>query len=1775
MENKVFAPTSSIETKILAATYQVVNILAENKNFIFYKAIYLEDNSVVTLKVVAASQPSDTEIAHITTEYELLKNLNIAGVPKAIALKFDNSKPILVLESLGDQSLSEWAAEKPLNLKPFLETAIAISTVLGAIHEQNITHKNINPKSILINHLYKALVIIDFGLATKLGREKQFGQNLQILEGNLPYISPEQTGRMNRSIDYRTDLYSLGFCFYYLLTGSAPFESDDMMEMIHFHIAKNIDPRPLEKLGVPPILIAIILKLTAKIPDDRYQSMRGLMVDLKKCLQFIQKKAKIIDFQLGSEDLSLDFRIPEHLYGRTVEMNQLLTAYEQVAAGENLLMMIDGNSGIGKSALVHEIHKQNVKQKGYFIAGKFDQFKAKIPFYAFSKAFSELLRQIVSEPTAKVEAYKTALRNALDTNTSVLVDLIPSFEVLLGKQNPTTPLNPTEAQNRFFFTLRDFIKVFATKEHPLIIFLDDLQWCDDASLLFLKDLLTQKVPYLFLIGAYRGNETPIGHPLLLTMDALQASKRIQTIVLNPLQEAHVQKMVADTLHAPETETQLLSNIVFKNTAGNPFYVIEFLKNIHSEGFIKMDHRKGKWVYDLNQIAQLKVYENVVEMLSQKLKELPDFCRTELQMAACLGDTFELKSLAALLEKPAMEVSNHLWPAIKAEIIVPLSENYRFVSGNQDFGVAYKFQHDKIQQAVYESIDDATKTQFHYKIGKYLTKSSENLDDKVIEIVTHLNQAQNWIQSEAEATELAHWNCKAGHKAQTAIAYQAAMQYYKTGISLLPSNHWQMQYDLAFDLNFGFAKNAYQIGEVVEAERCINNTLPNITNNLDQIKIVSLRLRQYTTLGKTEEGIQQGLKGLALLGIQLPEKPGAGSVFKELLEAKWRLRGIEPNTLLERPVMSDLEKLAAARLLTEIGPCAYILGNDNLYALTSLKLVNLSLQYGNCPESPYAYIAFAAVLGDAFGDYTSAEQFGKLAIDLTEQLHNIEYRCRVIAAYGVLLHHFSRPWKDMNDWYKKGIEAGYQSGDLFFLAFCAANCTIWDPTLDLTTSHQKQTKYLKLVQETRYLDALDTGQLYLQLTQNGRNLTKSRFSLDDDAFNEKEYLQNMMQRKYLSGIGIYYIAKAEIHLIYDDFETAFQFIQQAEPYKKSLFSNINLVKLCKTHFFIVSSLLEGASGFQKWKFKRQLSATRKMWRKWANFNPVNFLHIQLLMDAEVESHQNQVKNANALYEQSFKAAQTNGWRADAAFALERYAKHCLKNKMNLVGTECLLQSIALYQEWGATRKVLFLQEKYATLLSLRTINHLNTNSLESKNLKHSMEKFDMDMASIIKTSQAISGEIVIESLLSKMIQIIVMNVGAENGVLLLENNENLYVQATSYNQEVRIMPNILLKNYAQIPQSLVNYVSQLREAVVLNDAAVDGQFKNDAYISGGQIKSVLCSPIILLNKLYGIIYLENNILTNAFTEERLKVLNLLSSQMAISIQNALHYANLEEKVALRTAELSRSLEQLKSAQLQLVQSEKMASLGELTAGIAHEINNPINFVASSLQPLKRNLDALKTLIDKYDEYAEQPSPDKLQEIIDYKEEIDYDYTKDEIEMLLGSISDGAQRTTEIVKGLRNFSRLDEADRKKASLNEGIESTLLILQSNLKQKNIRLVKLLGEIPEIQCYAGQLNQVFMNILNNAIQAMPQQGTLTVKTFLDVQDNLLKIAISDTGSGIPEAILSKIFDPFFTTKQVGDGTGLGLSISYGIVKKHNGTIEVESEVGKGSTFVIQLPIQ
>ncbi len=1763
-----------MENTSFASTYKTLEVISDNSRTTVAKATRISDGLAVILKSSASQCPTSAEEAYLLKEYTLLKEIEMEGVPSVVELLTVEHKPVLVLHDFGGVTLSDYLKSNKVNLITFLELAIELTSILGRIHEKNIMHKDINPDNILINVDTKKLAIIDFGLATKLDRERSFNQNSTVLEGTLQYMSPEQTGRMNRSTDYRTDLYSLGYCFYKILTGTAPIESTDPSELVHFHIAKNIDFQPLVRLDVPEVIISVIRKLTAKIADDRYQSARGLKYDLEFCYSFIQKGLTIPHFKIGRKDIVLKFRIPEMLYGRDIEIAQMQDVYEKVRNGESQFVLLNGVSGIGKTALIYEVNKPTNWKSGFFISGKFDEYKTNIPYYAISMAFSDLLRQIASEPVHKLELYTATLKEVLGLNISVLMDLIPELESLLEKQVSTVELNLAESQNRFFFAVKDFIRVFATPDHPVTVFLDDLQWCDESSLGLINELALHRIPGFLIIGAYRSNEVTAGHSLLQMVEKLKLHHPIVELSLGALKEEDVSELIADTLFSDAVSTNELAEVVYKHTAGNPFYMNEFLKTVYYKGLINIDYSTGQWKYDMKAITGLNISNNVVNIIGQRVKDLPDDCQPVIEMASCIGSQFDLKTLASLIGRTADEVTVSLWPAVSEDIIIPLSEKYRLVTGNTDFGVTYKFQHNKIHQAVYQALDPEFRTEMHFKIGHLLLDETraDHAEDSLIEIVGHLNEAKNLIREQEDKVQLASLNCRAGVKAQSSIAYQAAMNYFKSGMELLSANAWNDNYELAFELYYGFALNAYQVGEVAAAEECFDHLLNHARTRLENVKILSMRLRQYTTLGKARQAIQEGIKGLAVLGIKVPEKPGQLLVLKEVLAAKWTIGKRNPAELLDKPVMSDPEMKAAARLLTEIGPAAYILGNDNLYALSSLKLVNLSLKFGNCAESSFAYATYGAVLGEAFGDYAGAEQFGKLAVDLNYKLDDIEYRSRAIAAYGVLIHHFSRHWKETGEWFRKGIESGYLSGDLFFLAHCAVNIACWNPTLDLATSYEEQKKNLKLIRETRYEDAFDTASIHIQTTQNLRGLTTGLFSLDDETFSEQKCLENMISRKYLSGIGMFYITRANLYLFYEEYNKAYDTIKEAQKYTKSLVSNIFLIKLCTVTFFTCLALLPDADPVQKMKLLRSLKSNLSKMRRWAKFNPVNFEHLHLFMEAELESYHNNFTKAASLFEQGIELARKNEWLADQAYGNELLAKHYLRRNLKSAASGYFGQSVALYTSLGALRKKTFLEEKYGEIIKLKSATVKLVSGSRHTSIDTSSENpYDLDVASIIKTSQAISGEIVLESLLKKMIRIIMMNAGAEKGVLLIENEEVLSIQASSVDNQVLTMQNIPLNQSTTVPHTIINYVSHLKESVVLSNAYSEGKFTNDSYILENKTKSVLCSPVILLSKLYGVIYLENNILTGAFTEDRLKVLNLLSTQMAISLQNALLYSNLEQKVELRTAELTHSLNTLKATQSQLIQSEKMASLGELTAGIAHEIQNPLNFVNNFSEV---NVE----LIAEMEQEMEKGNLAEAKAIAD------------DIRMNEQKITFHGKRADGIVKGMLMHSRSSNGVKEPTNINVLTDEYLRLAYHGLKAKDKSFNAAMktdfdDTIGTILIISQDIGRVILNLITNAFYSVAEKknslsGSFEVPyeptVWISTKKSGYKVLISvrDNGNGVPQKVLDKIFQPFFTTKPSGQGTGLGLSLSYDIVKTHEGELTVETTEGEGATFTIILPL-
>lgn len=1491
--------------------YTFRDILHEGADTIVFRAINNQDNKAVIIKSVREDGNGSVKAAKLTREFDTLENIDIEGVNKVSEIISYDNRPALVMEDFGGISVADHAKSTRIDLSDFLVIAIKITDILSKLHAKNIMHKNINPENIIINPATGELRIIDFGISAKLSREHMAVHNPNVLEGSLPYMSPEQTGRMNRCIDYRTDLYSLGITFYQILTGGLPFTSEDAMELVHCHIARKIVPVSKIRTDIPKVVSDIVSKLTEKIAEDRYQSAIGLKHDLEHCLRSLIETSTIPFFTIGLHDVFSKFKIPESLYGREDEVSCLLTSFEKVVAGNCELILVTGLPGIGKTSLVNEIHKSIVNKKGYFIAGKFDQYKANIPFVAFRHAFSDLIKYLISESKEKLRQIREDLVKGLGLNASILTELMPEFELILGKQKAAYELNPSESQNRFFFTLRDFIKVFASASHPLIIFLDDLQWCDDVSLRLIKELLAKEIPYLFLIGAYRSNEITDAHPLMLTLEEIRKVKIINNISLQPLSEANVNQLIADAMLVKPARSKELTNLIFKRTAGNPFYIDEILKTIYREGLINFNYSTGQWEWDLTAIASLNISDNVVQFMTERLKELPVPCIEMLKLAACIGNQFRLRILKKITGKIASEIAVTVWPAIENELIIPLNEDYKLITKDFDFNVSYKFLHDRIRQAAYSLIEDEHRRELNLTIARVLLQSltEEEKNDQLIELVRHYNEGQELINDETERTELAKMNLRAGKKAQSSVAYQSALQYFKTGIALLPHTLWESHYMLAFELYKGYAQNAYQSNDSKTAEECIDLLLSKATSSLEKVEILSLRVRQYQTVAKPEEAIRSGIEGLSLLGFRVSENPGALSVLKEVLLARFLLGHRKIEEVLNAPVLSDPHKKAAARLFTEISPSAFILGRDNLFGLVQLKIVNLSLRYGNCPESAYAYIAFGTVLKEAFGEMKQAESFGKLGIDVNEKLGDIEYRCRAIAAYGVLTHHFNHHWNTSPAWFKKGVEAGYLSGDLFFLAYCAANCVYWNPELDLASSLTEQLKWLEVVKDTNYQDAIDLTMMSLQHTKNLLGLTTDRLSLNDDSFVEEECRNQMAQRKYKSGLGMYHIHKAEIFFTYGEYEKAYEFIHRADGYMKSLTSLINLTRLCIVSFFTCARLLFDEKTRNRNIYRKRMLKEWKKMRKWAHYNPVNFNHWELLMEAEMNALQKKYEGAATCYEKAIRMARENKWQADEAFANESASRFYYKNGMK-ASLGYWDEAHRLYRRWGALNKAKYLEERNQDLLSAS--DTLRSHMTASLNERETESSDGLDVATIVKSSQAISGEIELKSLLAKMMYIITVNAGAENGTLLLEQDDQLLVQASAEGTDIVTMQHTPVTEAENLPHSIINYVSNLKEPVVLDNAFVEGEFTNDEYIVRKRPKSVLCSPIVLLNKLYGIVYLENNVSIGAFTDERLNVLNLLSSQMAISIQNALLYANMEEKVEQRTIELR--LEKKKSDDL---------------------------------------------------------------------------------------------------------------------------------------------------------------------------------------------------------------------------------------------------------------------
>ncbi|GAP99219.1 trifunctional serine/threonine-protein kinase/ATP-binding protein/sensor histidine kinase [Leptolyngbya sp. NIES-2104] len=1801
-----------VATFIHLAGYEVVETLYDGSRTLVYRAIRHIDRKFVILKLLKNPYPDTIELVHFKNQYTLTKDINLPGVVRSYQLETYQNRFVIVTEDFGGISLRQYAAKfaaQRIDVGEFLSIAIKIAEILADLYQHRIIHKDIKPDNLLINPQTKQVKLIDFSIASLLPQERQTATNPSVLEGTIAYLSPEQTGRMNRGIDYRTDFYSLGATFYELLTGQLPFQSDDAMELIYAHIAKQ--PISIEQINpaVPHVLTAIVRKLMAKNAEERYQSARGLKHDLEICQREWNQTGQISQFEIGQQDYCDRWVMPQKLYGRDREVEMLIAAYDRIAQGASEIILVAGVSGMGKTAVIQEVQKplskDATKQRGYLIQGKFDQFQRNIPFSAFIQAFRDLIRQLLTESTAQLERWRLKLLRALGENAQVLIEVIPELETILGEQCPASKLTGIAAQNRFNLLLQQFIQVFAQEHHPLVIFLDDLQWADLASLNLMQVLMEDSNKgYLLLIGTYREEEVSIADFLMLTLDKLrQNGTTINTIALTPLEPHHLNQMIAETLNYTSEQATPLTELVYHKTKGNPFFSRQFLKLLYEEKLIQFDLNCGVWNYDLARSQSLMLGHDVVTFMASQLQKLPESTQAVLKLAACIGNSFDLEMLSAIAEQSPNKTAANLWAALQEELIFPSDDNYKVFQDHSvdpiEQSAQYRFAHDQIQQAAYQLIEDNQKPATHLKIGELLLRSipEAEREEHLFAIVNSLNLGATLVSDSVKREELARLNLRAGQKAKASTAYQTAVDYCKTGIELLGEDCWQ-SYDLALKLHEEAAETAYLSGHFTQTEQWITSALQQAKTPLEQVRLYQVKIEAEKAQGNRQAAIATGFTILSQFGIILPEQPTEIDVQHAFGEAIAQLAERNIADLLELPPMTNLNILSAMRILASMTGAAYFV-SPTLAAVVILQQVKLSLQYGNAPESAFAYAAQGQALC-GMGEIDKGYQFGQLAIALLDRYAVESLKPLTMMVVNSLVKHWREPIHTVLPNLLETYQLGLKTGDLEAAAFalhnyCAGSYYIGK---ELTQLVQEISTYTEAIAQLKQETPRSVNQMLHQVILNLINPSENPYVLIGEGYDESIELEHYQQRNDYSSICKLYVQKLILAYLFGQYEQALEYSDRAKIYLDSLSSDTAAGLL---HFYDSLARLAvypNVSRSEQSQILVTLTANQAKLSHWSTFAPVNYQHRFELVEAERHRVFDQKLEAIEQYDRAIATAQKNGYLHEAAIANERAVHFYCQWQKEKLAQSYFADTYYGYLRWGALAKVQQLETAYPQQFSLlqlsrrQSTSHITTSSEGISSLSSSMKGTVMlDFFAIVKASQALSSAIELEKLISALMQLAIENAGAERCVFMRPENEQWQVIAEATPQNGSIIAATPVEESELIPQSIVHYVMRTSDAIVLDRAYTEAAFASDAYLRKHQSKSVLCTPVQNQGQTIGILYLENNLTTAAFTSDRLEVLQILTAQAAISLQNAMLYRTLEQKVEQRTQELqqknhslSKALKELKMTQAQLIQSEKMSSLGQMIAGIAHEINNPITFIHSNLTPASNYFRDLLDLLLLYQREYPNPTP----EIETAIEQIDLEFMTFDLQKLLTSMRSGSERIRDIVLSLRTFSRLDESEMKSVDLHAGVDSVLLILQHRLNATTttpeIQVVRTYSDLPKVECYANQINQALMNLISNAIDALLDRSqhelsawtpTIEIQTEV-IHPERVAIRIKDNGIGMSQAVMKKIFDPFFTTKPVGSGTGLGSSIAYQIVvEKHHGHLSCESTPGQGTEFVLELPIE
>jgi predicted ATPase/transcriptional regulator with GAF, ATPase, and Fis domain len=1456
--------------------------LREAADFILYRGRQHGDPSPILAVAPATKHPSPQSLRRLEHEYSLASELDPAWAAKPLALTRHEGRTLLVLKDPGGEPLDlvlKREQGKPLDLARFLRIAIGLAAALAQVHQHRLLHKDIKPANVLVDDAGKVW-LTGFGIASQVPRERQAPVSPEIIAGTLAYMAPEQTGRMNRSIDARSDLYSFGVTLYQMLTGELPFAATDPLEWIHCHIARQSAP-PGDRAAISEPLSAIVMKLLAKNPEERYQTASGLEADLRLCLEEWQSHGRIDPFPLGAHDCSDQLLIPEKLYGREREIDALLAAFDRVTQGTLELVLVSGYSGVGKSSVVNELHKAIVPARGLFAAGKFDQYRRDVPYATLAQAFQTLIRQILVESEAEVEQWRTVLVDAVGPSGQLIVDLIPELEFIIGKQPSVPDVPPQDAQNRFQLVFWRFLGAFARPEHPLALFLDDLQWLDAATLDLLERLVAHsEIRHVLLVGAYRDNEVGPSHPLMRTLEAIRKARvPVHEIVLAPLGLDDVGRLVSDAVHCEPERAGPLAQLVHEKTGGNPFFAIQFFTALAEEALLAFDAVAQAWQWDIHRIRTKSYTDNVVDFMSGKLRRLSAPTQQALKHLACLGNVAEVATLALVQQETEEAMHVALQQAVRTGLVFQQEDTYKFL-------------HDRIQQAAYSLIPDEHVATTHLHIGRVLLASMtpDQLAEHLFDVANHFNRGAPLLIDRDEKARVATIDLRAGRKAKAATAYASARAYFSAGMALLDERDWNTQYELTFSLWLERAECEFLSGNVDTADQLIGELLQRGASNIDQAAAYRLKVQLHMVKGEYPQAVDAALTCLRLFGIDLPAHPSREQVQAEYDTVWQNLNGRPIESLIDLPLLTDPEVQAAMQVLATLSNPAFST-DSQLGCLHLCRMVNVTLRHGICGASAPGCGIFGFILGSVFHRHSEGYRFAKLSCDLVEKLGFIAYKAKVYYAMGTIAF-WTQPIASAIEFNRAAFRSATETGDLTFACYgmhqFVAGLLLRNDPLDALWRETE--KGLDFAQKARFRDAADrfVSQQRFIATMQGRTATFSTFS--DAQFDEATFEAQLTGDRMPLLICWYWILKLKARFLSGDCAEALAAADKAKLLLSTAAGSIQLLDYFYYAALAVAACYENGSTDEQQVWRDLLTVHREQLREWAETYPPTFSDKHALVLAEIARIEGRAFDAMQFYEEAIQSARENGFVQNEALAYEVAARFYAAHGSETSAHAYLCNARSCYERWGALGKVKQLDELYPHLQEERF--------LTSNAATIGAPVGQLDAATVVKASQAISSEIVLSKLIEKLMRIAVEHAGAERGLLILLRGDEPQIEADAATGHGRVEVTVRQAAITQdeLPQSALQYVIRTRERVVLDDASAANLYSEDEYVRTKRARSVLCLPIVKQTKLIGALYLENNLAPRVFTSDRVAVLEMLASQAAISLENTKLYSDLHRSEA---------------------------------------------------------------------------------------------------------------------------------------------------------------------------------------------------------------------------------------------------------------------------------------